>query len=237
MYDDRSLPPGYTEDRPRRESWLGRLGIGLVCSSIIAIIMNFAGLKWLVLYLFAGVLALFGWHVKPPERDTVVLKDKLDQLKGGASLHPGLGKDAVTLTVENTRLEREKLKSERDRREAEEKAEHERKKDKEEREKLAVKARAIGLDFEPGWSTVQLRAEVEQAEVRAEEEARKKPYYARADKIGLVVDPTLDAKALKQQVEEAEKEVAADADYQAKYRAWERALEKKNPGLLRRVFG
>ena len=94
-----------------------------------------------------------------------------------------------------------------------------------------ARAAVVKFDCDKDWPLEKLRVEVPLAEHRAAEEVKKKPLYERADKIGLKVDPTVDSKTLRQQVEEAEKELAADADYQAKLREWERAMEEYNDKL------
>ena len=114
----------------------------------------------------------------------------------------------------------EQLRFEADQKEAERK-----RREESERKTLLARADVVGLEYEDDWPLEKLRIEVRRAEDEAEEAARKKPLLARADKIGLQVDPTVDSKALKHQVEEGEKEAAADADYQARLRQYERDLD------------
>jgi hypothetical protein len=55
-----------------KESLLGKLAMGLFCSTVVTILMNFLFLKKAVLFTFAGILAFCGWKTEPPQE----IKDK-----------------------------------------------------------------------------------------------------------------------------------------------------------------
>lgn len=238
-------------DRPIiiRESMIGKLCTGLFCSSVVAIVMNFANLKWLVIHLFAFCLSLFGkddYIVKP----TDALKQTAEELKG--KLKGEVGKLPVSLgakTPEQLKFEAEQKEAERKRRDASETetllaragliafpcdkswplerlrvevtAAEKRCKEESERQRLIERATKLGLVVDKSDNAQSIKARVDEAEEKAAEELKKKPLLQRADKIGFVVNPTLDYRALRHEVEEAEKDVAADAEYQAKHRQWE----------------
>jgi hypothetical protein len=207
-----------------KDGLLGKLGMGLFCSTIVAIVMNFAGLKWLVVHIFALFLSLFGkdaYVVKPAEAVKEAARDAMDHIKEKAkkSVAPGVPIPVAGINVK-TKEEREADRI---------------RKEESERNELRARADLLKLKYQEGWTLEKLRVEVQQADHeareaarKAEEEEKKKPLLARADKIGLLVDKTVDYKVLKEQVEKGEKEYAADAKLQADIRQYEENLKVRD---------
>ena len=209
----RFLPP---KTLPFYDRLSGRIIIGLFCSSIVFVVFNFGGVKTAVRYLASAVIHLGGDPLtdkggiidKLEHKIEAVKKPPLPLAPPGMVPLPGIGRKSP----EQLQFEADQKEAERKRREASE------------IKSLLARAGVVKLACYPDWPLETLRVEVPLAEHRAAEEVRKKPLLERADKIGLTPDPSLDARTLKQQVEDAEKELAADADYQAQLREWERAM-------------
>ena len=209
----RFLPP---KTLPFYDRLSGRIIIGLLCSSIVFVAFNFGGVKTAVRYLASAVIHLGGDPLTDKGGIIDKLEHKIDEVKKphlplaqpGMVPLPAFGHKSP----EQLKLEAELKEAERQRRVASEIT------------SLLARASVVKLDCDKDWPLEKLRVEVPLAEHRAAEEVKKKPILERADKIGLKPDPSLDAKTLRQQVEDAEKELAADADYQAQLREWERAM-------------
>ena len=89
MTNESGRQPGSERFQPIiiKDGLLGKLGMGLFCSTIVAIVMNFAGLKWLVVHVFALFLSLFGrdvYDVKPKEAVKAAARDAIGHYKGEA---------------------------------------------------------------------------------------------------------------------------------------------------------
>lgn len=208
-----------------REGFVQKIFWGVLCSGIVAVIMNFVGLKWLFVHVIALFLSLFGrdsYVVKPTDAVQATATDTLDVLKDKAqkAAHPVAVAPSLPIpglapkTPEQLKIEQEQKEAERLRRE------------KSERETLLARAAVVKFEIDKDWTLERLRVEVPHAEERVEEAEKKKPLLQRADKIGLEVDLSWDSKALRKQVEDAEEDVAKDAAYQAERREWERAMEQ-----------
>jgi hypothetical protein len=195
-----------------------KIALGLLCSCIATAIFKFADLKNFVLASCSIANRVFGDPIGGKEGIAKKFEDKIDH---ALEKTPHIGVPGGSgPKVSPLHKSPDQLKAEADLKEVERK-----RREESEMKTLIARAEAIGLEFEDDWTLEKFRVEVPRAEHEAEETAKKKPLLARADKIGLEVDPTADSKTLKHQVEEGEKEVAADADYQAKRRQYERDLE------------
>jgi hypothetical protein len=51
---------------PKGEGFMKKLGMGLLCSCLVAVAMNFLRLKAFVIYVCAALLAVLGWKVEKP---------------------------------------------------------------------------------------------------------------------------------------------------------------------------
>jgi hypothetical protein len=202
--------------------WFGkRIAMGILCSMIATGIYRAADLAKVVRYLCSFVVHVSGDPLTGEGGIIPTIKGEIGDLKGHPRL-PGDGKGVpIQLGKTKEQIEADRQKEETKRRQ--------------QLDTWRAKAKVVGLEYEEDWSLEQLKVEVEHAEkeareedARAAEETKKKPFLLRADKIGLLVDPTADFKTLKHQVEEGEKEVAADAEFGAVHRAWERAMEDYN---------
>lgn len=189
-------PPSIVIQQPR-ERLLGRLGMGLFCSSVVAVVMNFAGLKWIIIHVFALFLSLFGgdaYEVHPKEAVKELAKGKLDHIREEAKKVVASAGDtplteavdrvnpvnrAVTKIGEPVRQAGaaitegahkvgEKVKDTVD--DVAEALDARRQRhEAEEKDKLLVQARVLGLSPLPGWSLATLRTEVTLAEKQARE--------------------------------------------------------------------
>ena len=197
---------------------------GVFSSGIVAIIMNFIGLKWFLIHVIALVLSLFGkdsYIIKPTDAVKAAATETFEKAKGEARRSAPVGLPPVMpvpgfghKTPEQLKIEAEQKEAERQRKQREETA------------TLQARAAVVKFEIDKEWTLERLRLEVPKAEERVEEAEKKKPWLQRADKIGLEVDPGWDSKALRKQVEDAEEDLANDAKYQAEHRAWERAMEE-----------
>jgi hypothetical protein len=225
--DEHRLPDRQRFDQPIiiRDGLLGKIGMGLFCSSIVAIVMNFAGIRWVVVHLFALFLSLFGkgeYVVHPADAVKAEAKEQIEKAKE---------KYGIPSAAEVKDAARQQaggilppviiggLKSE-----AEREADRLRKEQKE-RNTLLARADIVKLACDPEWTLEKLKSEVEQAERQIREAPERKILYDKADKLGLEVDPACDLKTLRDAVWGAEEEARLDAEYQAKLREWERQTE------------
>jgi hypothetical protein len=198
---------------------LKRFIMGMIGSCLFSAIMFFVQIKAFIAIILAAILAFLGWGVHPPQEVKDAGHDLGVRIEKKVKDHlPAAG----VVGVPNGNLihrSPEQLKADAELKEAERREESEMK-------TLIARAEALDLEFEDDWTLEKFRVEVPRAEHEAKEAALKKPLLARADKIGLQVDPTADSKTLRHQVEEGEKEAAADAEYQARLRHYERAKEE-----------
>jgi hypothetical protein len=196
-----------------------QVAMGILCSCVATAFYNIAPIKKAVLWICSVVVHVGGDPLSGKDGIASKIEQKLDKAieKTPHVRVPGGGIPNGNLIHRSP----EQLKAEAELKEAERK-----RREESEMKTLIARAEAVGLDYEDDWTLEKFRVEVPRAEHEAEETAKKKPLLARADKIGLQVDPTADSKTLKHQVEEAEKEAAADAEYQARLRQYERAREE-----------
>jgi hypothetical protein len=202
-----------------KDSLLGKIGMGLFCASVVAIIMNFAGLKWLVVHVFALFLSLFGrdvYDVKPTEAVKAAAHDTIDHYKGearkaaGPVLLPAIGHATP-----------EEIKAKAEAKEAERKRQEE-----SDIKKFHARAAAVGLKYGEDWELEKLRVEVPLAEQRFEYDKERKVLLAQARELNLPVDDDLDNKTLKEEIKEEKAFQKADTDYQESLRAWKLAMER-----------
>lgn len=207
-----------TKKKSLRQRIAKQVAMGILCSCIATAFYNIAPIKKAVLWI-CSVVVHVGGDPWPGKTEVVKKFEKKAEDALGKATHAGL----PPVGVPNGSLihkSPEQLKAEAELKETERK-----RREESEMKTLIARAEAIGLEFEDDWTLEKFRVEVPRAEHEAKEAALKKPLLLEADKIGLLVDPTADSKTLKHQVEEGKKEVAADVEYQAVHRAWERAME------------
>ena len=205
---------------PPPDPWLKKYAMKIVgslaCASIVAIAMNYGGVKWGVLTTCKVILGVFDRHPKIPKVEKV-----LGEIEEGHLPKLGPTINIAPKSPEQLKFEAEQKEANRIRRE------------ESERKTLLARAEAVKFACNEETTLEELRVNVPAAEKRAREEPERKLLHARADKIGLEVDPAMELKPLKQHVEKAEKALADNADYQAALRAHQRAMQQYREFLAR----
>lgn len=201
---------------PPQVTWLKhsakKLGGGIFFASIVAIAMNYGGVKWGVLTAFSAVVHVFGDPLAGRAGGIIEkIEGKIDKVASPVPRAP-------TFILRETHETPEWQAKQREVREALEK--------QHKIDKWHARAHAIGLEYDDTWPLGKFEVDVPIAERRVAEAAERKPLQAEADKLGLLVSDDWDNKKLREEIKIERKFRADDTSYQEKLRLYRLALER-----------